>query len=73
MWMKMGFARWEVEGRAEERINNALREAEHARLVRTARGAKTRSTLGDVVNCARAILRAASLRAGRVQLQERAT
>ena len=73
MWMHMSGARWEVEGRVEERINHALREAEQARLVRAARGARKRRTFGEILINARAMLRTASLRAGRLQLQEPTT
>lgn len=73
MWMHMSGARWEVEGRVEERINDALREAEQARLVRAVRGSKTRRPFREVLNSARAALRAANLRAGRLQLQEPTT
>lgn len=38
MWMKSQFARWEVEGQVEERIQRALREGEQWRLARMARG-----------------------------------
>jgi hypothetical protein len=70
MWMKREFGRWEVEGRVEERINEALRDAEHARLLRAVRGPKTRATFGDVLNKVKATLRAVDPRAGRLQLQE---
>lgn len=73
MWMHLSYARWEVEGRVEERINDALREAEQARLARAVRGSKARRTFGDVLNKARATLLAGNLRVGRLQLQEPTT
>lgn len=70
MWMKREFGRWEVEGRVEERINDALREAEQARLLRAVRGPKKRRTFRGVLNSVKATLRAVAPRAGHLQLQE---
>ncbi len=70
MWMNSRFAQWEVEGQVRERVNNALREAEHGQLLRTARGAKSGLTLGGLVNSVKANLRSFDLLAGRLQLQE---
>jgi hypothetical protein len=70
MWMHMSYARWEVEGRVEERINDALRQAEHARLLRAVRGPKTRPTFRSVLSSAGAILRAVNVRVGHLQIQE---
>lgn len=71
MWMHMSDARWEVGWLVHaERINNALHEAEQARLVRAVQGSKTRRTFRDVLNSARATLRAVNLRTAHLQPQE---
>jgi hypothetical protein len=49
MWMKSRFAQWEVEGQVRERVTCALHEAEQGRLVRTAQGAGTWYTPGQVL------------------------
>ena len=41
MWMDSTFARWEVEGEAQERIKAAHREADLRRLAQQARGTGT--------------------------------
>lgn len=38
-WMNASFARWEVEGETQQRINGALHEAQQRRLARLAQGA----------------------------------
>lgn len=38
-WMDASFARWEVEGETQQRINGALRDAQQRRLARLAQGA----------------------------------
>lgn len=50
MWMDASFARWEVEGEAQVRINGALREADQRRLARLARSGEARHTLAGVVS-----------------------
>lgn len=44
-WMDASFARWEVEGETQQRINGALHEAQQRRLARLAQaaGSKPRS------------------------------
>jgi hypothetical protein len=46
-WMDSSFARWEVEGEAQQRISGALREAQQRRLARLARGAGPRPRQGS--------------------------
>ena len=46
MWMKSRFAQWEVEGAVRERVNHAMRQAEHARLAQEANGAEAELVRG---------------------------
>lgn len=51
-WMDASFARWEVAGETQQRINGALREAQQRRLARLAQGAGYKSRNKGVLSFA---------------------
>jgi hypothetical protein len=53
-WMDASFARWEVEGETQQRINGALREAQQRRLARLAQGAGSKPRSAGVLSFAHA-------------------
>jgi hypothetical protein len=63
MWMDSTFARWEVEGEAQERIKGMQREADQRRLARLAQSAEARYTHGSLLSSAIAGLQRLASRA----------
>ncbi len=61
---------WHLEILAQERIDNAIREAEHVRLARMVGGAKSPRTLRGLLDSVMANLRIGGLIAGWRPLQE---
>jgi hypothetical protein len=62
-WMNASFARWEVEGETQQRINGALREAQQRRLARLVQGDGSKPRSGGVLSLAHAGLQRLASRA----------